>query len=53
MRADRDQSNDQTEDSAPERLGSRGEGKLGTREVQRGQPYREAVSFNDRFLYEH
>jgi hypothetical protein len=50
-RADRDQSYDQTEDSAPERLGSRGAGKLGTREVQRGQPYREAVSFNGRFLY--
>ena len=36
MRADRDQSYDQTEDSAPERLSSRGAGKLGTREVQRG-----------------
>jgi hypothetical protein len=36
MKADRDQSYDQTEDSAPERLGSRGAGKLGTREVHRG-----------------
>jgi hypothetical protein len=38
MKADRDQSNDQTEDSAPERFGSRGAGKLGTRKVQRGEP---------------
>jgi hypothetical protein len=36
MRADRDQSYDQTEDSAPQRLGSRGTGKLGTRGVQCG-----------------
>jgi hypothetical protein len=35
IKADHDQSCDQTEDSAPERLGSRG-GKLGTREAQRG-----------------
>jgi hypothetical protein len=49
MRAD----HDRTEDSAPERLGSRGAGKLGTRECKaanRSQPYRGAVSFNGPFL---
>jgi hypothetical protein len=54
MKADRDQSNDQTEDSAPERFGSRGAGKLGTRRcsaANRSHPYREAVSFNGPFLY--
>ena len=50
MRADRDQSCDQTEDSAPERLGSRGRRESLERArcsaANRSQPYREAVSFN-------
>jgi hypothetical protein len=54
MRADRDQSYAQTEDSAPERLGSRGGRKSSERArchaANRSQPYREAVSFNVRFL---
>jgi hypothetical protein len=55
MRADRDQSYAQTEDSAPERLGSRGGRKSSERArcdaANRSQPYREAVSFNGRVLY--
>ena len=54
MRADRDQSYDQTEVSAPERLGSRGRRESSERArcsaANRRQPYREAVSFNPDLL---
>jgi hypothetical protein len=54
MKADRDQSYDQTEDSAPERLGSRGrESSERARCIaaHHSHPYREAVSFNGGFSY--
>ena len=54
MRADGDESYDQTEDNAPERLGSRGREspeRARCSAANRSHPYREAVSFNQRFLY--
>ena len=54
MRADRDQSYDQTEDSAPQRLASRGGRKSSERArysaANRSQTDREAVSFNQRLI---
>jgi hypothetical protein len=54
MRADGDRSYDQTEDSAPEQLRSRGREsseRARCSAAKRSQSYREAVSFNVRFLY--
>ena len=56
MRADRDQSYDQTEDMRRSGSVQGGEEKLETlecKEANRSQPHREAVSFNGRLIYSH